>query len=146
MPPSQCDSVKFDFSSVWHFAATCALLLTLSDVPPDEDRGDSLGRRLEKEIVFFSEYIQPPKKKHFSVCSFCSGKIKNSLIGDCLTILSSPTARYITAKHALPLHASNIAKGTTDPKGSVQLTIVTCLGHITSSNTTLDQISSLEYR
>ena len=52
IPPSWCDSVKFDFSSVWHFAATSALLLTLSDVPPDEDRGDSLGW-LEKEIVFF---------------------------------------------------------------------------------------------
>ena len=80
------------------------------------------------------------KEDTFQCLQICSGKIKNSLIGDCLTILSSPTARYITAKHALPLHASNIAKGTTDPKGSVQLTIVTCLGHITSSNTTLDQI------
>ena len=56
-----------------------------------------------------------------------------------------PTS-YITPKPALPLHASNITKGTTDPKSWVQLTTVTCLGHITSSNTTLDQISSLEYR
>ena len=37
---------------------------------------------------------------------------------------------------------TNIAKGTTDPRVEFYNTKVTSLGHITSSNTNLDQISS----
>ena len=53
------------------------------------------------------------------------------------------------AQQTRPKHwalLKNIAKGTTDPRVEVQLTEVTWLGHITSSNTNLDKTSIAESR